>query len=170
MGNVATPEALTLRWAEVMRDPTLQDLPYKIELNVRGKIEMSPASNLHGRLQARLATELATQLPDGEAITECSILTEIGVRVPDVAWASAAFLEAHGNSTPFPRAPEICAEIKSPSNSDDEIQEKVQAYLAAGAAEVWIVGEDSSIEYHDRSGKVDRSSLKVRISLPKLGK
>ena len=61
-------------------------------------------------------------------------------------------------------------EIKSPSNSDDEIQEKVQAYLAAGAAEVWIVGEDSSIEYHDRSGKVGRSSLKVSISLPKLGK
>jgi Uma2 family endonuclease len=61
-------------------------------------------------------------------------------------------------------------EIKSPSNSDDEIQEKVQAYLAAGAAEVWIVSEDSAIEYHDRSGKLDRSSLKVRISLPKLGK
>ena len=47
MGNVATPEALALRWAEVMRDPTLQDLPYKIELNVRGKIEMSPAWKLH---------------------------------------------------------------------------------------------------------------------------
>lgn len=89
---------------------------------------MSPASNLRGRLPARLATELATQLLNGEAITECSILTEIGVRVPDVAWESSAFLEAHGNSTPFPRAPEICAEIKSPSNSDDEIQEKVQAY------------------------------------------
>jgi Uma2 family endonuclease len=170
MGNVATPEALTLRWAEVMRDPTLQDLPYKIELNVRGKIEMSPASNLHGRLQARLATELATQLPGGEAITQCSILTEIGVRVPDVAWASTAFLETHGNSTPFPRAPEICVEIRSPSNSDDEIQEKVQAYLAAGAVEVWIVSEDSTIEYHDRSGKVARSSLKVSISLPKFGK
>ena len=170
MGNVATPEALTLRWAEVMRDPTLQDLPYKIELNVRGKIEMSPASNLHGRLQARLATELATQLRGGEAITECSILTEIGVRVPDVAWASTAFLETHGTPTPFPRAPEICVEIRSPSNSDDEIQEKVQAYLAAGAVEVWIVSEDSTIEYHDRSGNVARSSLKVSISLPKFGK
>ena len=153
-----------------MRDPTLRDLPYKIELNVRGKIEMSPASNLHGRLQARLATELAAHMSNGEAITECSILTEIGVRVPDVAWASAAFLEAHGNSTPFPRAPEICAEIKSPSNSDDEIHEKVQAYLAAGAAEVWIIGEDGNIEYHDRSGRIDRSSFKVSISLPKLVK
>jgi hypothetical protein len=42
MGNVATPEKLVLRWAEVVRDPSLQDLPYKIELNARGKIEMSP--------------------------------------------------------------------------------------------------------------------------------
>jgi Uma2 family endonuclease len=69
----------------------------------------------------------------------------------------------------FRAPPEICAKIKSPSNSNDEIQEKVQAYLAAGAAEVWIVGEDGTIEYHDRSGKLDRSSLKVSITLPKLG-
>lgn len=170
MGNITTPEALTLRWAEVMRDSTLRDLPYKIELNARGKIERSPASNLHGRLQARLATELATQLDAGEAITECSVLTEIGVRVPDVAWASAAFLEAHGNSTPFPRAPEICVEIKSPSNADEEIEEKIQAYLAAGATEVWIVGEDGIIVCHDRTGRLDRSSFKVSMSLPNLGK
>ena len=71
---------------EVMADPTLQNLPYKIELNARGKIEMSPASNIHGRFQARLASELNARLRAGEAITECSVLTEIGVRVPDVAF------------------------------------------------------------------------------------
>ncbi len=43
MGNVPTPEALTVRWAEVVADRTLRDLPYKIELNAWGKIEMSPA-------------------------------------------------------------------------------------------------------------------------------
>ena len=37
MGNVSTPEALSLRWAEVINDPALRDLPYKIELNVYGK-------------------------------------------------------------------------------------------------------------------------------------
>src|SRR5215210_6432669 len=153
MGNLATPETLSLRWAEVMADPALQNLPYKIELNARGKIEMSPASNIHGRFQARLASELNAQLPAGEAITECSILTEIGVRVPDVAWASAEFISQHGTSTPFPVAPEICVEITSPSNSDDEIQEKIHAYLNAGAREVWIVAEDGNIGYHDRDGE-----------------
>ena len=170
MGNVATPETLALRWAEVIRDPTLQDLPYKIELNARGKIEMSPASNRHALLQAHIAAEFARQLPNGRPLTECSVLTGIGVRVPDVAWASSQFLSANASSTPFPSAPEICVEITSPSNSEDEIQEKIRAYLAAGAVEEWIVGEDGSIEYHDQHGKQGHSSFKVGIALPNLGK
>ncbi len=170
MGNVATPQTLALRWAEVMRDSALTDLPYKIELNAWGKIEMSPASNLHGRLQARLAAELATQLAAGEAITECSILTELGVRVPDVAWASKEFLDTYGEATPFPLAPEICVEITSPSNSEDEIQNKTRAYLAAGAREVWIVSEEGSIEYHDRNGKQPKSAFNLNIELPRFSK
>jgi hypothetical protein len=58
MGNVSTPEALSLRWAEVMNDRSLRDLPYKIELNIYGKIEMSPANNRHARLQGYTAGEL----------------------------------------------------------------------------------------------------------------
>jgi Uma2 family endonuclease len=170
MGNVATPETLALRWAEIVRDPSLQDLPYKIELSSRGKIEMSPASNRHALLQAHLAAEFAKQLTGGRPLTECSILTEIGVRVPDVAWASMEFLAAHADSTPFPIAPEICVEITSPSNSDDEIREKIAAYLSAGAREVWIVGEDGAIAYHDASGEQSRSSFPATMSLSKLGK
>jgi hypothetical protein len=32
MGSVPSPEALTVRWAEVIADRTLRDFPYKIEL------------------------------------------------------------------------------------------------------------------------------------------
>jgi len=170
MGNLASPETLSLRWAEVMADPTLQNLPYKIELNARGKIEMSLASNRHARLQGRLAFEFTKQLSSGEALTECSVLTEIGVRVPDVAWASKDFLSAHGDVTPFPQAPEICVEITSPSNTDDEIREKIHAYLAAGAGEVWIVDENGSIDYHDRSGKKPSSSFDIRVVLADFSK
>jgi hypothetical protein len=35
-------------------------------------------------------------------------------------------LAKHGDTTPFPEAPEICIEIVSPSNSDDEIRDKTQ--------------------------------------------
>src|SRR5256712_2116461 len=91
MGNLATPEALIARWDELCRDPSLHDLPYKIEINASGKLEMTPASNRHGRLQMALGAELMQQLPRGIVISECSILTRIGIRVPDVVWASADF-------------------------------------------------------------------------------
>lgn len=164
MGYVATPEALALRWAEVMSDPTLRNLPYKIELNERGKIEMSPASNMHALLQGHVGGELKQQLRNGRVLTECSIATSIGIRVPDVAWASKEFLAVHGVVTPFPRAPEICVEIISPSNTDAEIQEKTAAYLAAGAKEVWLVSE-SGISYQNANGKHTQSMFNVTVSL-----
>jgi Uma2 family endonuclease len=166
MGNVPTPEALAVRWAEVVEDSALRDLPYKIELNAWGKIEMSPASNRHGLLQARLTSELARQLSGGEVVTECSVLTQIGVRVPDVAWASSNFLDLHGEVTPFPRAPELCIEIVSPSNSQDEIEAKIAAYLAAGAQEVWTVSEEGALRYFDSSGERTSSRFAVKVSLP----
>jgi Uma2 family endonuclease len=166
MGNVPTPEALSVRWAQVIADATLQDLPYKIELNAWGNIEMSPASNRHALLQARVASELARQLRGGEVLTECSVLTQIGVRVPDVAWASSEFLDMHGEATPFPRAPELCVEILSPSNSDAEIEAKTAAYLAAGAQEVGLVSEDGSIKFVDHGGVRQSSGFGVTMVLP----
>ena len=166
MGNLATPEALILRWDEVCRDPSLQDLPYKIELNAWGKIEMSPASNRHGRLQAALAAEFTRQLPQGVTLTECCILTSIGIRVPDVAWASADFMSAFGEITPYTRAPEICVEIISPSNVAAEIEDKKRAYLEAGATEVWLVSERGSIRCFDSDGERARSGFPLAVTLP----
>ena len=166
MGNLATPEALILRWQELIQDPSLEDLPYKIELNAWGKIEMSPANNRHGRLQALLSAEFTRQLPDGIAVSECSILTRIGIRVPDVAWGSAQFMKAHGEITPYGHAPEICVEIISPSNVQAEIEEKTAAYLAAGAREVWLVSEAGAIRYFDSLGEKPKSAFPVAVTLP----
>lgn len=165
MGSLATPEALLARWEEVLIDPALRDLPYKIELNTWGKVEMTPASNRHGRLQAVLALELGRQL-QGMVLTECSILTRIGIRVPDVAWASPAFMEAFGEITPFTRAPEICVEVLSPSNVEAEVVEKTAAYLAAGADEVWLVREDGKIRFVGPGGDQPQSRFPVALSLP----
>jgi Uma2 family endonuclease len=166
MGNLVTPEALIARWHEALRDPSLQDLPYKIEINAWGKLEMSPASNRHGRLQVEVATELKRQLPDGLVITECSILTRIGIRVPDVVWASAEFMQHYGEITPYVRAAEICVEIISPSNVQAEIDEKMGAYFAAGAREVWLVAEAGTIRYFGPAGEKVASDFPVQITLP----
>ena len=165
MGNLASPESLIARWHELVQDPSLQDLPYKIELNSWGKVEMSPASNRHGRLQGELAAELKRQL-GGSVLTECSILTRIGIRVPDVAWMSSEFLAAFGEITPYQRAPEICVEIVSPSNVGAEIAEKTEAFLVAGAREVWIVDVSGAIRYFSPGGEVARSAYPVSILLP----
>jgi hypothetical protein len=166
MGHLATKETLAMRWAEVCRDPALMNLPYKIEINAWGKIEMSPANNRHARLQGKLALELGRQLARGEVLTECPLLIEIGVRVPDVAWASADFIRAHGETTPYPNAPEICVEILSSSNTEEEMSAKTHAYLAAGAEEVWLVSEAGTIRYFDRNGEKAESRYPVAVSLP----
>lgn len=167
MGHlIPSPQALCLRWSAIVNDPVLRNLPYKIELNAWGKIEMSPASNRHGRLQGSIAAELIRQLPDGILITEASILTDIGIRVPDVAWGSAEFMQAFGESTPYPRAPEICVEIVSPSNAEAEIREKTRAYLAAGAKEVWIVTEEGGVRFFGAGGELGSTGFAVALRLP----
>lgn len=162
MGHAETKELLLARWTQLINDPSLEDLPYKIELNNEGTIEMSPASNLHGMRQAEVGRTLGNALPHGRVITECSILTRIGIRVPDVAWASSEFLAQEGNNTPFTRAPEICVEVRSKSNTHREINRKVQAYLAAGAIEVWVVDEDGALKMHSASGELTQSKFDVK--------
>jgi Uma2 family endonuclease len=170
MGNLATPEALLHRWEEMQRDASLQDLPYKIELNAWGKVEMSPASVRHGQQQAALAEAFRQQLAHGATITECPILTDIGIRVPDLAWASAEFMRRHAGMSPLPRAPEICVEVISPSNVAAEITEKTRAYLAAGAQEVWLAYEDGKMRFIDRTGEKPGSAFPISVSLPDLTK
>lgn len=166
MGNIAAPEVLARRWAEVIADPALRDLPYKIEMTASGKIEMSPASNAHGRFQLRIGAELLRLLPQGEVIAEASVLTSIGVRVPDVAWASRRFIETFGMVTPFPRAPEICVEVDSPSNTEEETVGKIHAYLEAGAQEVWVVSEEGRVRYFAASGERAASAFGIEPLLP----
>jgi Uma2 family endonuclease len=128
-----------MQWSEVLETPYLQNLPFKIELNKFGQILMSPASNRHGSIQVEIGALFLRKLPKGKTFSECSIQTRDGVRVADVAWASADFLARHGDVTPFPQAPELCVEIVSPSNTKAEIDYKVSLYFAQGAQEVWVV-------------------------------
>jgi Uma2 family endonuclease len=154
-----------MRWSDVLQDKTLRDLPYKIELNERGKIEMTPASNKHGYYESEIAYLLRSQLPEGKVITECSIETAKGVKVADVAWCSEEFLKRFGFTTPFVEAPEICVEIMSPSNSRAELEEKMQLYFDRGAKEVWIAFEDGNIEYYKQTGRILKSDFHVTVSL-----
>ena len=148
-----------MEWIDVIENPLLKNLPFKIELNKFGKLLMSPASNEHGRIQSRLAASLINKYPKGEVVTECSIQTSDGVKVADVAWLSEAFVHEFGIVTPFPKAPELCIEIVSPSNSKIEIQTKIDLYLARGADEVWVVYALDDIHMFSHMGRIEKSQV-----------
>ena len=91
-------------------------------------------------------------LPDGRALPETPVLTADGIKVPDVTWISAAYAQELEAKKPLvlERAPEICVEVLSPSNSSAEMDEKRALYFEAGALEVWICGLDGKMEFHTR--------------------
>lgn len=154
------------RWRRMLENPLLADIPGKLELTEKGTIELSPASTRHGILQAYVAGELRRLRPDGTTITECAIETEAGIRVPDVAWASAELMCRHGAASPLPRAPELCVEVLSPANSEPEMAQKTAAYFAAGAVEVWLVAEDGTLEMYGARGRIEASTLGISLALP----
>lgn len=160
-----TSEELRARWVEMARDPLVARIPYKLELNERGSMEVSPATTRHASLQSFVASELRRLKPEGMTLLQCPVETELGVRVPDVAWASPEFAQASGLATPLPSAPELCIEVMSRLNSRAQMLDKVTAYLAAGAREVWLISEQGAIEILSAQGVLTRSNF-VDIELP----
>lgn len=154
-----------MEWRDVIKNPLFRDLPFKIELNRFGQILMSPASNQHGAIQSKVGRQIARRKKGGEIITECSIDTSDGVKVADVAWASDEFIAEFGFQTPYPKAPEICVEVVSPSNSKASIVFKTELYLAKGAQEVWVVNEKNEIRYFDPTGQINKSKIIPRFKL-----
>jgi len=115
---------LRLRWEALDDDPIVAAIPCKVELNEKGVVEVSPPTTRHGTIQAYVARELARQRPEGTAITECPVETDIGMRMPDVVWASAEFMARHGTEKQFRVAPDLCVEVLSPTNTRPEWRRK----------------------------------------------
>lgn len=162
-------EELARRWTEVVNDPALSNLPYRMETNKWGHIEMTPPpSPRHMDVSTRLALLLHETL-GGKAFTECAIVTSEGVRVADVVWCSEDYVKRHQNvfsnwEASLPEAPELCIEVMSPSNLVAELKEKMRLYLEAGAKEGWIVYPDFKIEIYDTGGQRTASQYAIDIS------
>ena len=159
-----------MTWEEVCADPLLQDLPYKIELNQWGNIEMSPARNRHGEFQSRIAYLLQMQKPGGITVTECGVETAENVKVADVAWVSFERRRATPHEFAYAVAPEICVEIISPTNVLEEQLHKGDLYLRAGAQEFWLCDESGNLRFFSAAGPLERSGLcrefPVKVEIP----
>jgi Uma2 family endonuclease len=139
------------RWQELQADPELAKLPYKIETDRFGRILMSPPPFFdHARYVAKIIKLLQTLLPTGEAFAETPVLTADGVKVTDVSWFSAEYTRELERQHPaaLERAPEICVEVLSPSNTPEEMAEKRALYFETGAQEVWFCGLNGSIAFY----------------------
>ena len=156
-------DELAARYRALCDDPMYARVPGKIELDTWGRMVMTPATLYHGVVQGRLARKLGAAL-GGETSVEAPIVTAAGLLVADVAWVSPQFMSKHGAQTPLMRAPEICIEVVSPSNSVKEMQEKREAFLATGAEEVWIVYPQSKrVEFYGREGLLQGSRFAVNL-------
>lgn len=74
-------------------------------------------------------------------------------------------LSSYGYETPYSYAPELCVEIVSPSNSKEEMSNKVDLYLQAGATEVWVIWENGIVDYYGKTGKLEKSGYDVTVKL-----
>jgi Uma2 family endonuclease len=147
------------RWGEIVRDPSLQDLPYKVETNRRGQIVLSPQKNRHSVQQKAVQNLLDEHAPEGMSPPEFAIATPEGVKVPDVAWMSnERWEQMQETGDPTTLAPEICVEVLSSSNTAEEIREKRALYREAGAKEVWVVDEDGQVRFFGAE-EMDRSEI-----------
>jgi Uma2 family endonuclease len=150
-------------WHKLCSDPLYGNLPGKTETDAYGRLLMSPLNFNHSRMQGRIAYLLQTAL-GGEAMPEAAIATPGGVKEPDVVWCSDAFLRAHAGKETLTRAPEICVEVLSSSNTQAEMREKIALYLAAGAQEVWLVSQAGEVEIHGADGVRSQSTFGVDVA------
>jgi len=149
MQTQTSSEAHQDRWQEIVDDPTLRDLPYKVETNERGQILLSPHSNRHSYRQADVRDLLQKHAPDGLAVPEFALATRQGVKSPDIVWMSAnRRQEMDATGDPATLAPEICLEIMSESNTVAEMDERRRLYREIGAEEVWVVETNGRIRFY----------------------
>ena len=149
-----------MTWEEICADPALAGLPYRIESDKWGNIVMSPpAGEEHSDYQSEILLLLARLMRRGHARAECPVQTNGGVKAIDVVWMSS---ERHRQrpveASVYLVAPEICVEVRSPSNSFQEIAEKIQLYFEAGAEECWLCDRSGQWSFFKADGPMPRSA------------
>jgi Uma2 family endonuclease len=115
---------------------------------VKGELlKMSPAGGEHGVRIGRLSTALGRHVEDNDlgevlgAETGFKLFSNPDtVRAPDIAFVSKERIPEGDFSEKFWEfAPDLAVEVVSPSESYDEVLEKIDDYLEAGVKAVWIV-------------------------------
>jgi Uma2 family endonuclease len=113
---------------------------------IAGKVrEKMPVGGIHGKIATRLSTRLSIWAANhgGEVGIEAGFVLGRNpdlVRAPDVFYIAPQHLPDGGTPEGFwLQAPDLAIEVVSPSESANDIAEKVMEYLEAGVAVVWVI-------------------------------
>lgn len=107
-------------------------------------VPMSPPNAEHGEIQAALIIAIGSYLADrnaGKVYGDAGYVlsrdpdTVLG---PDLSFIARERIPADRKRF-LPLAPDLAAEIVSPSNTPGEIERKIGIYLQAGTRMVWVV-------------------------------
>ena len=143
----------------------------KYEL-VRGEIEfMPPPGFRHGEVQMNVGFAIKQFLMShriGRVVTESGAITERNpdtVRGPDVSFYSAARMPFGVEVVAYhDLPPDLCIEVKSPSDSKSALRAKAHEYLGGGVKLVWVVDpETSTVTVYD--SKLKSTVLEAEATL-----
>ena len=122
---------------------------------------MTPHGYDHSFRAAGLGRIFAEIIPEWHCGYQLGIYTSDGVKAPDVSLSSPEYHARHLKDTGYvTEAPEICIEVMSPSNSWQEMLDKMPLYFEVGALEVWIVDVEGKVFFFaDGNEKLQISRL-----------
>ncbi len=109
------------------------------------EINRMSTGTLHGVVTSRLTAYLTIYVLENDLGETCAAetgfrLTPNTVRGADLAFIGKEKLDIFGIPINFfPIAPDLAVEVISPSNTYDEIQDKIEKYFGGGTKLIWIV-------------------------------
>lgn len=135
---------------------------------VRGKIvpkggkfeNIMPTGAKHGAVTDELETRISYFVRENKlgkvfAAETGFILAEGTVRGIDISFVGSEKLTRYGIPDKFfPAAPDLAVEVISPGNTFDEMQDKIEEYIAAGTKLIWIVYPKQKMVHVYRRGNV----------------
>jgi Uma2 family endonuclease len=156
-----TRHELAERWDQIVEQFEHVDLNgWLVETNQYGEILQSPPpEGVHQARGVIIVQLLDSYFPGYQVLYEKPVVTDLGVKNPDVVLIFPDQIEQAQGAEALSPAPPICVEILSPSNTEPEIAQKRDAYLRAGAQEVWVCDRDNRITFFDGAGQLKRSEL-----------
>jgi Uma2 family endonuclease len=138
------PTTVLLTAADLARMPA-DGLRHEL---VKGELRtMPPSGGEHGAVGINLAVPLGQHVKANQLGVVLGAKTGFviardpdTVRAPDVAFVRKERIPATGIPRSFwPDAPDLAVEVVSPGDTVFEVDEKVQEWLEAGTAQVWVI-------------------------------